>query len=216
MNEKWSKFIYEETSQYFLPPDCRGGVVIDCGSNVGAFPFRHNIRFDKYVCYEADPRNIDYMISLLPNELTQAYGINFTVENRACYKTPDTTVPIYGRINEEDETDYWNSSGDSSIYTSERHLKENKIADVPTITIEEIRKEHFCEDCKDPIQLLKCDIEGAEHDFLLGKDISIFKFISMEIHGTETHSLDEMIEFISETHFPIYVNDQIATFRLKT
>jgi hypothetical protein len=33
------------------------------------------------------------------------------------------------------------------------------------------------------IDLLKVDIEGAEYDFLMNKDLSSFKYIVMELHN---------------------------------
>ena len=78
-----------------------------------------------------------------------------------------------------------------------------------------VRKKYFCESCKIPIQLLKCDIEGAEHDFLLNQDISIFKFICMEIHGEEA-KFDKMVAFISETHNIITILDKVIIAKLKT
>jgi FkbM family methyltransferase len=218
-DKDWLEFITSEVSQsYRLPFDCRGGVVIDCGSNVGAFPLVFNCRFDKYVCYEANPKNIKLM-----KEALDFYNLNappsywkipkydlrdfYSVENKACYKTGGMTVPIY------DHTD--KRSGDCSIYLSRSHIEKDKIADVPTISVEDVRKKYFCESCKTPIRLLKCDIEGAEHDFLLNQDISIFKFVCMEIHGEEA-KFHKMVSFLAETHDIIATQDKVVTARLKT
>lgn len=213
-DKDWLEFITSEVSQsYGLPADCKGGVVIDCGSNVGAFPLVFNCRFDKYVCYEANPKNIKLMKEALDfynlNAPSSYYDLRdfYSVENKACYKTGGMTVPIY------DHTD--KRSGDCSIYLSHSHLEKDKIADVPTISVEDVRKKYFCESCKIPIQLLKCDIEGAEHDFLLNQDISIFKFICMEIHGEEA-KFHKMVAFLAETHDIIATQDKVIIAKLKT
>jgi FkbM family methyltransferase len=208
--DSWSDdIIYEVSQSYFLPYDCRGGTVIDCGSNIGAFPIFFNIRFDKYICYEADPDNCRYAEEKLKNI---NYPNNFdlsricVIENKACYKDSKGTVPIYRHTG--------GLSGDNSIYTGKHHLKKNKITNVPTVSLEDIRKKYFCDKCQSPIKLLKCDIEGAEYDFLLGKDLSIFQFICMEIHGEES-SFHKMINFINKTHEILDVRDRVVIAGLK-
>tara|TARA_Y100000310_G_scaffold331689_1_gene405721 strand:+ start:988 stop:1662 length:675 start_codon:yes stop_codon:yes gene_type:complete len=213
-DKEWFKFVTREVREsYKLPPDCKGGVVIDCGSNIGAFPFVFSCRFDKYVCYEANPKNIKlmekalntYMVNLLPSY----YNLKdyCSIENKACYKKGGMTMPIYDHISKR--------SGDSSIYLSHSHLKKNKIADVPTVSLKDIRKKYFCESCKIPIQLLKCDIEGAEYDFVFNQDISIFKFICMEIHSKDI-KFHKMLDFLSCTHNIICVIDKVVVAKLKT
>ena len=177
-----------------LPESMRGGTVIDCGSNVGAFPAVFNILFDRYICYEADPHNHEYAQEntkkiKFPNSFDLSRICTF--ENKACYKKGVDTVPIYKHTE--------GLSGDSSIYRSKHHLEKNKIADVPTISLQDIREKYFCDKSQIPIKLLKCDIEGAEYDFLLGEDLSIFEFICIEIHG-EKEMFYKMVNFIKKTH----------------
>ena len=212
-DKDWFEFITAEVIQtYILPPDCKGGLAIDCGSNVGGFPIVFNCRFDKYVCYEANPKNIKLMEKALDfyklNAPPSYYNLKdfYSVENKACYKKGGITMPVYDHTSKR--------SGDSSIYSSRSHPKKNKITDVPTISVEDIRKKYFCESCKTPIQLLKCDIEGAEHDFLLNQDISIFKFICIEIHGKEA-KFHKMVGFLAETHDIITFNGNVLTAKLK-
>ena len=221
--EEWFHFILEEVStSYVLPRDCRGGTVIDCGSNVGAFPIVHNVRFDRYICYEADPRNVKFARKKLKQiDFNNGVGdVSYkiknycTIENRACCRTSGSTVPVYRRTDPQEKKNK-DRPGDSAIYLSPQHQKENKAADVPTVAIEEIREKYFCETCKIPIQLLKCDIEGAEYEFLLEKDLSIFKFICMEIHGEE-EKFYKMTDFLSRTHNILGSEGRVIIAKLKT
>ena len=207
--DSWFPTICEEVKRsWLLPESIRGGTVIDCGSNVGAFPVVFNILFDRYICYEADPHNHEYAQEntkkiKFPNSFDLSRICTF--ENKACYKNSGSTVPIYKHVR--------GLSGDSSIYAGKDHLEKNKIADVPTISLEDIREKYFCDKCQVPIRLLKCDIEGAEYDFLLGKDLSIFEFICIEIHYEEA-LFHEMVNFIKNTH-KISVMDRLLFGKLK-
>jgi|TARA_R110002020_G_scaffold239446_1_gene451968 FkbM family methyltransferase len=208
--DSWFPTICDEVKNSWgeLPLDCRGGTVIDCGANVGAFPVIFNVRFDKYICYEADPNNCEYAeknLKRLPFPNNFDLSRICTFENKACYKNSVSTVPIYKHSR--------GLSGDSSIYSGKDHLKKNKIADVPTVSVEDIKEKYFCDKCQVPIRLLKCDIEGAEYDFLLGKDLSIFEFICIEIHYEEV-LFHEMVSFIQNTH-EIIVVDRLLFGKLK-
>lgn len=207
--DSWFPTICEEVMKSWdLPMDCRGGTVIDCGSNLGAFPVVFNVRFDRYICYEADPNNYEYAkenLKRLPFANSFDLSRICTFENKACYKNSGSTVPIYKHVR--------GLSGDSSIYAGKDHLEKDKIADVPTISLEDIREKYFCDKCQVPIRLLKCDIEGAEYDFLLGKDLSIFEFICIEIHYEEA-LYHEMVHFIKNTH-EISVMDRLLFGKLK-
>ena len=207
--DSWFPTICEEVMKSWgLPMDCRGGTVIDCGSNLGAFPAVFNVRFDRYICYEADPNNYEYAkenLKRLPFPDNFNLSQICTLENKACYKSSGITVPIYKHSGE--------LSGDSSIYIGKDHLEKNKIADVPTVSFEDIKEKYFCDKCQVPIRLLKCDIEGAEHDFLLGKDLSIFEFIFIEIHG-EDELFRKMVNFIKKTH-NVNITERLVAARLK-
>tara|TARA_R100001082_G_scaffold48047_3_gene25790 strand:+ start:383 stop:1174 length:792 start_codon:yes stop_codon:yes gene_type:complete len=224
---KWFNEVCDEIKDsWILPVNCRGGTVIDCGSCVGGFPTVFNARFDRYICYEANPLNLsfskhalqnvsEYNIAEqqkerkfrkflkdekktdLPNPIDGTYNYNLyqscVFENKACHGTEGIKVPIYNHLN--------NCPGDCSIYLSDNHVEKNLVAHVPTITYDQIREKYYCEKCQDPIELLKCDIEGAEYDFLIDKDLSIFKFILLELHyRKEDSKYSEILNLIKKTH----------------
>ena len=70
----------------------------------------------------------------------------------------------------------------------------------------------------DEVDLLKIDIEGAEHDYLYNKDLSCFKFIVAEIHNflRFDNKQSEIIEWINKTHDELYSDgDGIDTHFVK-
>ena len=55
--EQWKTFIMREAS-YTIPDECRGGLCVDAGCNIGDFEMNHANRFDKYVCFDVFEENI--------------------------------------------------------------------------------------------------------------------------------------------------------------
>ena len=205
--QKWTEFIFQE-AQYPIPVECQGGVVIDCGSNVGDFELRHGHRFEKYVCFDI----LDENIRLLHDNL-EGLNLNYKVEKRACSDKPDETVPVYAHQNPKGELNYFGNSGNAGTVLSVNSdnsgwLKDNKIDEAPSITIEEITKKHSS------IKLLKCDIEGGEYSFLLNKDLSIFEYIAIEIHFEEEQR-KSLVDFICKTHDLIHNATHVHIFKLR-
>ena len=87
--DSWFHVICNEIeASYYIPITCRGGTVIDCGSNVGGFPAIFNARFDRYICYEADPDNHEYSKTKIKQLTFPKFNLSqiCTFENKACYK----------------------------------------------------------------------------------------------------------------------------------
>jgi len=207
--DSWFERICREIkSSYLLPNTCKGGTVIDCGSNVGGFPATFKNRFDRYICYEADSDNYEYSKKKI-KQLNLSEICTF--ENKACYKNGGEIVSLYKHKDE--------NPGDHAIYTREdTHPTDNKIAEVKTISLEDIIEKYFCHKRLTPIKLLKCDIEGAEYDFLLDKDLSIFEFIILELHQVVSGDDEpkyKLIDLISKTHHTA-IQDTILIAGLKT
>ena len=74
--------------------------------------------------------------------------------------------------------------------------EEGGVEEVSTISLEGILRE------AGDIDVLKVDIEGAEHDFLFQKDLSRVGFIFMEIHNflIDMKVQHELVDWISKTH----------------
>lgn len=59
--EAWKSFIMNE-AKYTLPDECRGGLCVDAGCNIGDFEMNHKSRFDKYVCFDVFEENVNECI----------------------------------------------------------------------------------------------------------------------------------------------------------
>lgn len=150
--KKWTEFVCQEMN-YILPEDCRGGTVIDCGSNVGAFEIINNDRFDMYRCFDICDQNIE----ILKNNLKNIKNVKFTVDRKACWNTGGQIKNVMAHSNEFGEVNYFGNSGAFSIVEAVNPdgvwgWKEvNTIDTVETISIEQIIEKYG------HIKLLKVD-----------------------------------------------------------
>ena len=55
--EQWKEFIMREAS-YNVPDECKGGLCVDAGCNIGDFEMNYKNRFDKYVCFDVFEENV--------------------------------------------------------------------------------------------------------------------------------------------------------------
>ena len=208
--DKWTEFIIKEMN-YVLPDDCRGGVVVDCGCNVGAFELVYETRFDKYYCFDASEQNLQ----ILRKNLEQT-NVEFEAAQKACWKESGQIKKVMAHSNCDGEIDYFGNSGNFSIVEATNpdgisgHQLKNSIDEVETISIEEII------DKFSPIKVLKVDIEGGEFEFLLNKDLSKIEFIVGEIHNSKSPQWLRLIKFITKTHRITYTDyEHVFTFRNK-
>ena len=59
--EDWKEFIKKE-AKYSIPAECRGGICIDAGCNIGDFELNYGNRFDKYICFDVLEENVNECI----------------------------------------------------------------------------------------------------------------------------------------------------------
>lgn len=200
---EWLKFIRSE-SRYFIPHECRGGIAIDCGSNVGSFEVNNQNRFDLYVCFDVLTDNIEH----LKNNL-EPLNIKYSVEKRACSKQQNIKIPVYA-YEMNGSIDYFGNSGNVATSLGDGWKKENKLDEVESITIEEIKSKY------QKIKILKIDIEGAEYEFLLDKDLSFIEYIVGEFHFGKEKQM-ELVSYIMKSHNLIsYDGGHCYSFKQKT
>jgi FkbM family methyltransferase len=202
--DRWIRFIttYAQREYNILPAECKGGVVIDCGCNIGDFEMNFKDRFDKYICFDVLEENIE----LLKNNLKDL-SIDYEVEKRACEKEPGIMTSVYAHSGSGD-INYFGNSGNVGTHLTGGWIEENKIDEVLSITIEEIFNKYG------DIELLKFDIEGAEFNFLLDKDLSRAKFIIGEIHfDGDIHQ--SLVDHISKTHDLVQKKQHVYAFKRK-
>jgi len=200
----WTKYVTSE-GRYPLPPGCAGGLVVDCGSNVGAFELNYGSLFKKFICYDVCEENINILHENLSDK-----NLEYEVYKRACTSKKNTMVDVYAHHNQQGLTDYFGNSGNVGIdlylnKDNSGYTKENKIDEVESITIEEIVEKH------PEIQLLKIDIEGAEYEFLQDKDLTKIPYIVGELHF-DGEIRNKLLKHIVKTHKVFYHSAPVFCF----
>jgi FkbM family methyltransferase len=189
----------------------KNSILVDAGSNVGAFTITWGQKFNKIICIEASKSNYE---SLINN--TQDLKEKITYINKAVSYDDNLNLKLmkYTHENGED-TNSGNYGIIHFVNESNNHgWKENTgYEEVVSISIDEILKISGGK-----IDLLKVDVEGSEYDFLFEKDLSNIEYITMELHNF-LNSMGKqlpLIEHILKTHNEIYSEgDGINTHMIK-
>jgi FkbM family methyltransferase len=191
--EQWKEFIMREAS-YAIPNECKGGLCIDAGCNIGDFEMNHKNRFDKYVCFDVFEENITEA-----KNNTKDLGVDIEINKLAVWSESDKFINVmaYERWDTKN-IQYFGASGNVGCveYIGDKGAgwnKDNTIDLVQTISIDSIIEKYGT------INLLKVDVEGSEYQFLLGKDLSKINYIVGEFHF-EQEKQKELVDWISKTH----------------
>lgn len=191
--EDWKSFIMNE-AKYNVPDECRGGLCVDAGCNIGDFEMNHGNRFDKYVCFDVFQENVNECI-----KNTKDINAEIEVNKLAVWSESDKFINVmaYERWDTKN-IQYFGASGNVGCVEwkgekGEGWKEENAIDLVKTISIESIIEKYG------PINLLKVDVEGSEYEFLLGKDLSKINFIVGEFHFEEER-IKSLVDWVSKTH----------------
>jgi FkbM family methyltransferase len=191
--EQWKEFIMREAS-YTIPEECKGGLCVDAGCNIGDFEMNHKNRFDKYVCFDVFEENI---IEATKN--TKNLGVEIEINKLAVWSKSDTFINVlaYEPWDSKNIQHFGNSGNVGCVeYIGDKGAGwkiENTIDFVQTISIDSIIERYGT------VNLLKVDVEGSEYEFLLGKDLSKINYIVGEFHFEEEKKT-ELINWISNTH----------------
>jgi len=188
--EEWKAFILREAN-YYIPEECRGGICVDAGTNIGDFPLNHGARFDKYICYDVFQENVDECI-----KNTKDLGVPVEAHKRAAWGKANEEVEVIAYQQSSNGLQHFGNSGnvgciesmDAEGYGWE---KDNMIDKVPSVSLEQIVQEYG------EINLLKVDVEGSEYPFLLNKDLSKINYIVGEMHFGKEQQL-ELIEWLKK------------------
>jgi FkbM family methyltransferase len=191
--EQWKTFIMQEAS-YNLPDECKGGLCVDAGCNIGDFEMNHKNRFDKYVCFDVFEENITEA-----KNNTKDLGIDVEINKLAVWSESDKFINVlaYEPWDTKNIQHFGNSGNVGCVeYIGDMGAgwkPENTIDFVQTISIDDIIEKYGT------INLLKVDVEGSEYEFLLGKNLSKINYIVAEFHF-EQEKQKELIDWISKTH----------------
>lgn len=194
-NEGWFERITEECKReypiYLMGELGEDELVIDCGCNVGGFAEAYNSRFKNFLAIDASSYNV---------EEYKKHHKHKVIHTALSAKDGEVVELRKYMGNGDDDTNSGNfgitgfvSAGNNHGYRSEDY------EEVTTTSLETILKGI------DEVGLLKVDIEGAEYDFLLNKDLSKIKWITGEFHnflGDEKQI--ELFNWIGKTHEEVY------------
>ena len=206
--ERWKEFILRE-ARYQLPEECKGGLCIDAGTNIGDFPMNFGNRFDKYICYDVFDENIEEA-----DNNTKDLGLDIQIHKRAVWDSSNQFIDVIAYVPwDTQNTDHFGNSGNVGCveYEGEKGAgwkKENSIGLISTISLDTIIETYG------DINLLKVDVEGSEYQFLQNKDLSKVHWIALELHF-EVDTQLELISWINNTHTIVKEYDSIKIWKRK-
>ena len=135
--EDWKDFIKKE-AKYHIPSDCRGGICVDVGCNIGDFELNYENRFDKYICFDVLEENVNECI-----ENTKHIVSEIEVFKLAVWSESNKNINVYAyqwATNSDNLNQFGNSGNVSCIEKTLENgagwKSENIIDVVNTISIE--------------------------------------------------------------------------------
>lgn len=164
-------------------------LVIDIGANVGGFWNAWKWRFHNW--YLVEP-------SLYNCEQLRENGYDGSYSRNAVGSKSGEVVKLQKYWSDDNDTLSGNFGTIGFVNDSNGHGWKGEWEEVITLSFEDITKNQT-------IGLLKVDCEGAEYDFLMGKDLSRIKWIVGEFHnflgGVKQM---ELFTHIKNTHEQVY------------
>lgn len=168
----------------------RKNTCVDAGANVGGFIINYHHLFNQIYAYEASTTNVKRCEKNL-----QDRNIDNVILRRKAVAEKDGDIVL---LKKHSGTENCGCFGVMDVV--DKHgdgwNKENGGEEVSTISLEKIVEESGY------IDVLKVDIEGAEYNFLFGKDLSQVDFIFMELHNflMDMNQHSELVGWIKKTH----------------
>lgn len=170
---------------YIVPEETKNGVCIDIGCNLGDFTNEYKNYFKKIVYFE--PQKI--LFDKLQKRFENDNGISGY--NLAVWSESNIELELVSHKNNDHGSVAIKSDNINSDWT------DNIINKVKTISLEDILILVNAE----KIDYLKIDCETSEYPLLLNKDISIVKYIGVELHSQMgIDKFNELLNWINKTH----------------
>lgn len=167
---------------YIIPEEIDKKVAIDLGCNVGFFEMEHYNVFDNIYAFDASYENtVVTLRKILAKNLRDNEAKNVFCFNLAAGSKTGEIIKVYQHMFSCESV---SPMTNKDMFTSQYGLvwKEEiePYHNVFTISLEGLYDFLSI----DYIDYLKIDIEGAEYDFLLEKDLSRIGCLALELHGT--------------------------------
>ena len=196
--------------KYRIPEKIKHGVAVDLGANVGLFETKYHNRFNMIYAFEASYQNFIKIINVIEennisnavcfnlaaakdsNEMVKIYRNNGIGTSVSCTTTKEMLSAVWNGVHHP----HYNKDTSVEVWKEENESYHN----VMSISLEGIYD--LLE--VDYIDYLKIDIEGAEYDFLLGKDLSRIGALGLEIHGPYGEEKKQELKDYLLKYFDIY------------
>ena len=173
--------------KYHVPSDAVGGICIDIGANVGNFFDQNAHMFSCIHYYEPVDENWEYCQEKKNKNVT---GFKEAVLG-------DDGVDVVMAIHKSGD------SGSCRVNTDHEDWIRTVDYVVKSVSFETVINRILKETGKTEVDYIKMDCECSEYDILMGKDLSIIRYIGMEIHnqlGKDMYT--DLWNYLSETHEP--------------
>jgi FkbM family methyltransferase len=189
----WLEIVTRECTQY--PMDLvdieSDELVLDIGANVGGFWNAWKWRFHNWHLVEPSIYNCEQI---------RLNGYDGSYSRNAVGAKSGERVKLMKYIAGDNDTLSGNFGTQQYVNENNGHGWQGDYEEVITLSFEDITKNQN-------IGLLKIDCEGAEYDFLIGKDLSKIKYIVMELHNfLGGVKQKQLMTHIEQTHKEIYTD----------
>jgi FkbM family methyltransferase len=192
---------------YVVPVDTKNGVCIDIGANLGDFTDQYRNHFSKIIYVEPQ-------IELFNNLQTRFKILKHIIGyNKAAWSESGVGLNLVAHSNMDS-----GSVGVSSGFLN-KDWTNNIVNSTLSITLADLLTECNISN----VDYLKVDCETSEYQFLYNKDLSMIKYLGIEIHsqmGIELYNL--LLSWINKTHVlvsgdPTFINNinKEVLFKLK-
>jgi FkbM family methyltransferase len=158
--------------------------IVDIGANVGAFTWLATMMGEDVYAYEPAQETFERLQENIKKYSLNADNVNF-FRNAVAAES--------GQVVQLGKSSTSSFSGDATTVGPAGQDAE----EVTTVSLEDV----IARTPRKKIDYLKIDCEGAEYDFLLGKDLTSVGFIALELHEIDgRENLIQLAAHIEKTH----------------
>jgi FkbM family methyltransferase len=177
---------------YIVPDEVKNGICIDVGCNLGDFTKKYGDFFNKIYFIEAQTE-LFLKLKKRFKENNNIFGFNKAVWSESNVKVNLVSHPNNDHGSVAVNGDYLNDDWTNQI-----------VNEIDTISLEDF----LILISEKNIDYLKIDCETSEYPFLFGKDLSMFRYIGIEIHPQMGElKYYGLLDWIKQTHVLIYGDD---------
>lgn len=206
--------------KYKVPilPLTNNSLVVDCGVGDGYFFWFYHSFFQNYIGVEASTKNIKTLQKKI--ELCEKNKTSKILHN-ACYSKDDKELEIKTIVGNSVLEKGFTANNNSIYYeVKEKRSNWNNPISKSDIVSEKVKSISlngiFSKFNLNQIDFLKVDIEGAEYDFLMHKDLSNIRYLAVEAPKNNEKRATELLDYICRQGFSkMFDNGKDITFAKK-